>query len=99
MTQDPRFKAVLLACSAILSIGSGLVIPVHAEQPLPASTNAPLPATLSGKVTDVKSAMGYTYAEVDTGLKKVWVAGPSTELKAGDTVSFSTVMPMQNFHS
>ena len=99
MTQAPRFTAALLACSAMVLIGSGLMVPVHAEKQLPASTSATSPAILSGKVTDVRNAMGYTYAEVDTGLKKVWVAGPSTELKAGDTVSFSTVMPMQNFHS
>ncbi|MGD8266399.1 MAG: hypothetical protein PVH09_07530, partial [Chromatiales bacterium] len=93
MTQAPRFTAALLACSAMVLIGSGLMVPVHAEKQLPASTSATSPAILSGKVTDVRNAMGYTYAEVDTGLKKVWVAGPSTELKAGDTVSFSTVMP------
>jgi hypothetical protein len=99
MTQAPRFTAALLACSAMVLIGSGLMVPVHAEKQLPASTSATSPAILSGKVTDVRNAMGYTYAEVDTGLKKVWVAGPLTELKAGDTVSFSTLMPMRNFHS
>jgi hypothetical protein len=98
--QLTRLKASLLACASIFLAGSGLLAPANAEQQTaPATTSARLPATLSGKVTDVKSAMGYTYAEVDTGQGKVWAAGPSTALKAGDTVSFPTVMPMRNFHS
>jgi len=52
-----------------------------------------------GKVTEVIDAGDYTYAEVDTGKEKVWAAGPPTALKAGDMISFSSQMPMQNFHS
>jgi thiol-disulfide isomerase/thioredoxin len=58
------------------------------------------PRTISGKVTDVITAAGFTYTEVDTGKEKVWAAGLGvTPLKKGDTVGFSTEMPVQNFHS
>lgn len=54
---------------------------------------------LSGKVTAVMDVAGYTYAEVDTGKDKVWAAGPITRLKVGELVSFSSAMPMENYHS
>jgi len=58
------------------------------------------PRIISGKVTDVITTAGFTYAEVDTGKEKVWAAGPGiTPLKKGDMVAFSTEMPMKNFHS
>lgn len=55
--------------------------------------------TLYGKVTDVINTAGYTYAEIDTGEKKIWAAGPVTALKTGDMIAFPTKMPMKNFHS
>ena len=52
-----------------------------------------------GKVSDVIDVAGYTYAEVDDGKSKVWVAGPVTPLKIGDMIAFTTDMPMENYHS
>ena len=58
------------------------------------------PRNIYGKVTDVITAAGFTYAEVETGTEKVWAAGPgATPLKKGDMVAFSNETPMQNFHS
>ena len=55
---------------------------------------------VTGKITEIVSAGGITYVEVDTGREKVWAAGLADEsLGAGDTISFSAAMPMQNFHS
>ena len=54
---------------------------------------------IQGKVTETMNAAGYTYVEVDTGKNKVWAAAPITEIKVGDQVEFSTVMPMKNFQS
>lgn len=55
---------------------------------------------ISGKVTTVINSAGFTYAEVDTGMEKVWAAGTgTTPLNKGDMIAFSTEMPMQNFHS
>jgi len=58
------------------------------------------PRKIFGKVTDVITAAGFTYAEVDTGKEKVWAAAPGViPLDKGDMVAFSTEMPMQNYHS
>ncbi len=54
---------------------------------------------IQGAVTEIINVSGYTYAEVNTGSNKVWAAGPTTELKTGDTVAFLTKMPMKDFHS
>jgi thiol-disulfide isomerase/thioredoxin len=58
------------------------------------------PLNLTGKVTDIITASGITYVEIDTVKEKVWAAGTvDKSLGIGDKVSFSTAMPMQNFHS
>jgi len=62
-------------------------------------TQQPASSMLHGKVTDIHEAAGYTYAEVDTGRDKVWAAATTTPLQLGDMVSFTTGMPMKNFHS
>lgn len=53
----------------------------------------------SGKVTETMNSGGYTYANVDLGNEKVWVAAPETTLSVGSVVSFSGGMPMTNFRS
>lgn len=55
--------------------------------------------TAQGTVRDIINVKGYTYAEIDTGSEIFWTAGPTTALNRGDIVSFSTQMPMENFHS
>ena len=65
------------------------------EQALPAN-----PQKITGKVTQLITSAGFAYVEVDTGVEKVWVAGPdSTTLKKGDMTAFTTEMRMQNFYS
>lgn len=53
----------------------------------------------SGKVLEVQNVSSYTYAHVDTGKEKIWLAGPKTNLKVGDQVTFPAGMPMKNFKS
>lgn len=95
-----KYSIILLSCFPICLFNAGVINAVYAAQE---NTNEVLqndPRTISGKVTDVITAAGFTYAEVDTGKEKVWAAGPGdTPLKKGDMVAFSTEMPMQNFHS
>ena len=78
----------LLACFSFALMVSGLTNSVYAEQKI-----------LSGEITDIVNVPSYTYAEVNLGKKKVWVAGPVTGLKVGEKISFSAGMPMENFHS
>jgi hypothetical protein len=56
-------------------------------------------AQQSGKVLEVLNASNYTYVRVDTGKEKLWLAGPTTQVKAGDRVFFSPEMPMTSFQS
>ena len=53
----------------------------------------------SGKVTETMNAGDYTYLQVDTGPKKVWIAAPKFTVKVGDAASIKQGMPMPNYHS
>jgi hypothetical protein len=66
---------------------------------VPAQTQPPAPAGMTGKVKDIVEAAGYTYAQVDTGKEFVWAATSTTPLQKGEVITFSTSMPMYNFHS
>ena len=92
MTPRTNFLLTLFSCFSFGLFSAGIINSAYAEQ----NTT---PSIINGKVTDIIEASGYTYAEVDTGKKKVWAAGPNTPLKIGDMIGFSTEMPMENFHS
>lgn len=55
--------------------------------------------TVKGTVTEIVDVPGYTYVQVKTDDGSVWVASPSVQVAEGDTVAFSTSMPMQDFYS
>lgn len=94
MMSRTNFAIILLTCFSL-----GLFNTVYAAQDNTKESQQNDPQQISGKVTEVIEIAGYTYAEVDTGKEKIWAAGPVTPLKTGDMISFSTKMPMQNFHS
>jgi len=75
-----------IAAAAMLTLASG-----SAEQLRAADT--------SGTVLETMNAAGYTYAHVDSGTGKIWIAVPKTEIAAGDRISYSEGMEMKNFHS
>jgi hypothetical protein len=56
-------------------------------------------SSLKGTVVETMNASRYTYAQIDTGKGKVWVAGPKMAVKVGDSVSVSAGMPNKNFYS
>ena len=89
------FLACMSFAMSILSVSSL----ANAEQKNTIIKHHAATNILSGKVTDIIKVPNYTYAEVNIGKKKVWVAGPVTPLKNGDKISFSAGMPMKNFHS
>ncbi len=98
MKNHNKVVARFLVCTFFTVSGVGInqayaeINSVKSEQTVAANK-------IHGKVTDVLNASVYTYAEVDTGEMKVWAAGPVSPIKKGDTISFSTRMPMKNFHS
>jgi len=89
----------LLACSSFTLLNTGIINSANASQNNTGATQQQAPNKIYGKVTDIMEAAGYTYAEVDTGKEKVWAAATTTPIKIGDMISFTTEMPMQNFHS
>lgn len=54
---------------------------------------------LSGKVIETMNSGGYTYALIEKGDKKIWVAVPKTKITKGQTVTFLPGNEMVNFSS
>jgi hypothetical protein len=61
--------------------------------------SAPAGEVISGTIVETMDAAGYTYVLVDTGVKKVWVAGPQTAVEVGEEVNLPGGMAMLDFHS
>lgn len=99
MKHRANFLVTLLACFSFALLNTGILNSAYGEQNKTTGAQETDPNRIYGKVTDIIDVPGYTYAEVDTGKKKVWAAGPTTALKIGDMIAFSTGMPMENFHS
>ncbi len=99
MLHRTGYLVTLLACSSFTLLDTGLISTACAGQNDTAAIQQPVSNVIHGKVTDIIEAAGYTYAEVDTGKGKVWAAASTTPLKTGDMISFTTEMPMKNFHS
>lgn len=53
----------------------------------------------TGVVMETMDGGGYTYAQVELEGKEMWVAGPVTPLKVGDTVTLVDTMFMGSFPS
>lgn len=99
MRHRTKSIVILLASFSFTITNAGIINLAYAEQNNTKEKQQTTSNRIHGKVTDIIKASGYTYAEVDTGKKKVWAAGPVTPLKTGDMIAFSTRMPMKNFHS
>lgn len=54
---------------------------------------------LSGKVVETMSSGGYTYALIEKGDKKTWIAVPQTKIVKGQTITFLPGVEMGNFQS
>jgi hypothetical protein len=55
--------------------------------------------TQQGKVMSVVETQGFTYIEVQRGKDMLWLAAPTTAVKAGDTVHFAEQSMMPRYHS
>ena len=93
-------RKILLICFSLALLNTGVINTVSATQRITDKVELNKPQITSGRVTDVITSAGFTYAQVDTGKEKVWAAGPGViSLKKGDMIAFSTEMPVLNFHS
>lgn len=71
--------------------------PVNAQTHKQLAATATLPQT--GQVKDVINVAQYTYVEVTQDQQTRWLAGPTVDVKKGDTVHFDDGMEMKDFHS
>ncbi len=105
LMQDICLSKVCSLCLTLALSLSGTFHVAHAAEGEPAAeireyAQQDNPHKLTGKITEIMTAGGIAYVEVDTGKEKVWAAGTMDDsLDKGDTISFSTELPMQNFHS
>lgn len=99
MSYRTGFFLALFASStcALLPVDAARSAPENPAEPT--QTQPPAPAGMTGRVMDIVEAAGYTYAQVDTGKEIVWAATTTTSLQKGEVITFSTSMPMYNFHS
>ncbi|MBI3038032.1 hypothetical protein HYY75_03120, partial [bacterium] len=56
-------------------------------------------SAIFGTIVETMDSGGYTYAKIDTGKEKVWVAAPQQKVKIGEKVQVPECAPMKNFHS
>jgi hypothetical protein len=54
---------------------------------------------ITGTVTQAIDVRDYTYVEIDTGDGLIWVAGPVTDVRAGDSVEVPTGIELIDFSS
>lgn len=91
--------AVALALALVAGCKNGVKKAEKTEPAAPVATADQAETGISGKVAETMDAAGYTYAQVDTGKEKIWVAGQQTALKVGDEVYIPGGSLMTNFES
>ena len=79
-----------------LSLVTGVLVTACGEPP---RVDEIASTTPTGVVLETMDAGGYTYAHVALDDTEMWVAGPPTPLKVGDTVSLVDTMFMGPFTS
>jgi hypothetical protein len=73
--------------------------PAAAPSAPAAAPVAAAPGTIAGTITETMNSGGYTYALLQTGSKDTWIAANEIPVKAGDRISATIDMPMENFTS
>ncbi len=100
-----KLHVVLLIGLVSMTVTGGAtkILAEEVEPPSAAVTSDHLPSpaqgNIAGKVMQTMDVSQYTYMEIDTGDALIWVAGPITPVKVGDTVEISSGIPMIDFHS
>jgi len=89
---------------SIFALGAfALFTTIHLTPIQAAATNTTVAAAaagnLAGKVVETMDAATYTYALIDTGAAKAWVAAPQFIVKVGDTLAVADAMPMNQYRS
>ncbi len=77
----------------------GVTAEDNAPQEEKHSTHSQQVGGKQGVVIETMDSGGYTYAKIDDGNGKYWIAGPKTQISVGDKISFAPQMWMENFPS
>ncbi len=96
MTKQTYLLVLLISTSLAFSNVGLISSAIAKEKPKKILKTAP---KIAGEVIEVLYVGSYIYVKVKTGKQPIWVAAPAIKLTIGDKVSFSTKMPMENFHS
>lgn len=80
----------------VLALATGVLVSACGDPP---QADEVASTTPTGVVLETMDAGGYTYAHVELDDTDMWVAGPVTPLKVGDTVSLVDTMFMGVFTS
>jgi len=91
--------SMLVLAFCLAQVQTGLAETKKAAKPKPAQQTAPAPQVITGKVVQTMNSGGYTYAQLDNGKEKIWVAVNETKISKGQTVSFKAGPIMENFES
>lgn len=90
-------KKVIFALLALAAI-AGSAIAETKQNAAVANPHASQP-TNKGTVLDVIDSSKYTYLQVSGDTGTVWLAAYRNDISKGDTVSYSSGVVMNNFHS
>ncbi|MHB8880033.1 MAG: DNA-binding protein [Thermodesulfovibrionales bacterium] len=93
-----RFIVCLLVSFCLTAVGISYAAPKKTDQSK-AAAQPQAPAGITGKVLQTMNSGGYTYAQVESGKEKIWVAVTQTKITKGAVISFKPGMVMENFES
>jgi hypothetical protein len=87
-------RKLLVAIATLLCVGISAGIAAAADAPAPAT-----PASVKGKVLEVKDVETYTYLRLKTKDGEVWAAVNKAPVKVGSEVTIENASVMNNFES
>jgi len=96
MEHHVSMKSLAFVVSIVLVAGSMSTLTAHSATSAAATASA---WPLAGRVVETMNAAGYTYLQIESGGRKVWVAAPELAVKTGDRVNVKDGAPMSNYHS
>jgi hypothetical protein len=101
---ETEMRQSLLAVATLFCFGVNAGVAAAAESSAPAkpAPKAPVaagPATIKGKVLEVKDVESYTYLRLQTGKGEIWAAVGKAPVKVGSDVTIENVSMMANFES
>ena len=101
---------IMAAVFLLVGVSAGYMIQAFSKTPSaqtiplpinsgPSSAAQTLSDMLSGIVKATTNSGGYTYVMIENDAQDIWAAAPEQEIAPGESVVFTTSMPMHDFYS